>query len=312
MSKRRPSSRQHSGPAARGTTNPSSQNASGEDPIDHPPEVHAEEPREISTPTRSKTAGGDAGRRAAVNGVASIAVTSVVVNAVLKPLARRRRPQRAVFGVPIGRRVRMPRSHSSVGSCRIRVRVREWRRHRRPPAGDRAQRARGGRRLLAHPHRRSLPRRRARWIGHGSGDRAYDGGRTRNAIAHGKRSTRRRQPGMASRNPDAQCPRTDHELERRAEVDRDFGCDAAYPDFCIASPPQDLECPDPAGRRTSPSGSPIRTTSTRTAMVWVASLFQVRVGHRFSRSRLGALLKVGRVSVDQAFETVRTTGRRAA
>jgi undecaprenyl-diphosphatase len=56
--------------------------------------------------------GGDAGRRAAVNGVASIAVTSAVVNAVLKPLARRRRPERAAVGVPLGRYVRMPRSHS--------------------------------------------------------------------------------------------------------------------------------------------------------------------------------------------------------
>jgi membrane-associated phospholipid phosphatase len=56
--------------------------------------------------------GGDAGRRAAVNGVASIAVTSAVVNAVLKPLARRRRPGRAAFRVPVTRRVRMPRSSS--------------------------------------------------------------------------------------------------------------------------------------------------------------------------------------------------------
>jgi membrane-associated phospholipid phosphatase len=56
--------------------------------------------------------GGDAGRRAAVNGVASIAVTSAVVNAVMKPLARRRRPERAAFGVPVRRRMRMPRSRS--------------------------------------------------------------------------------------------------------------------------------------------------------------------------------------------------------
>jgi membrane-associated phospholipid phosphatase len=56
--------------------------------------------------------GGDGGRRAAVNGVASIAVTSAVVNAVLKPLARRRRPERAAFRVPGTRHVRMPRSHS--------------------------------------------------------------------------------------------------------------------------------------------------------------------------------------------------------
>ena len=56
--------------------------------------------------------GGDSGRRAAVNGVASIAVTSAVVNLVMKPLARRKRPERAAFGVPVGRQVRMPRSNS--------------------------------------------------------------------------------------------------------------------------------------------------------------------------------------------------------
>jgi membrane-associated phospholipid phosphatase len=54
-------------------------------------------------------AGGDNGRRAAVDGLASIAVTSAVVNAALKPLAKRRRPDREA---PLGRGVRMPSSRS--------------------------------------------------------------------------------------------------------------------------------------------------------------------------------------------------------
>ena len=54
-------------------------------------------------------AGGDKGRRAAVDGLASIAVTSAVVNAALKPLGRRRRPDR---GAPLTRHVRMPRTRS--------------------------------------------------------------------------------------------------------------------------------------------------------------------------------------------------------
>lgn len=55
---------------------------------------------------------GRAGRRAAVTGLASIAVTSAVVNAALKPLARRRRPDRDRWAVPAARHVRMPSSRS--------------------------------------------------------------------------------------------------------------------------------------------------------------------------------------------------------
>lgn len=55
-------------------------------------------------------AGGASGRRAAVGGLASLAVTAGVVNAGLKPLARRRRPDS--HAVPVGRKVRMPRSRS--------------------------------------------------------------------------------------------------------------------------------------------------------------------------------------------------------
>jgi membrane-associated phospholipid phosphatase len=56
--------------------------------------------------------GGPGGRRAAVNGLASVAVTSAVVNLVLKPLGRRHRPDRATHHVPITRQVTMPRSTS--------------------------------------------------------------------------------------------------------------------------------------------------------------------------------------------------------
>jgi hypothetical protein len=52
---------------------------------------------------------GSEGRRAAADGLASIAVTATVVNAVVKPLARRRRPDPARSSVPIARHVPMPR-----------------------------------------------------------------------------------------------------------------------------------------------------------------------------------------------------------
>lgn len=57
-------------------------------------------------------AGGTAGRRAAVNGLAATALTSAVVNLLLKPLGRRRRPDRFLHRVPISRQVPMPRSTS--------------------------------------------------------------------------------------------------------------------------------------------------------------------------------------------------------
>ncbi len=53
-------------------------------------------------------AGGRQGRRAAVDGMASIALTSTVVNGMLKPLGRRRRPDRAAHAVPLARQVAMP------------------------------------------------------------------------------------------------------------------------------------------------------------------------------------------------------------
>ena len=56
-------------------------------------------------------AGGRRGRRAALEGVAAIAVTSATVNLGLKPIARRRRPDRAQPALFEGRHVPMPRGH---------------------------------------------------------------------------------------------------------------------------------------------------------------------------------------------------------
>ena len=56
--------------------------------------------------------GGVSGRRAAVNGLASTGLTSAVVNLVLKPVGRRRRPDRDLHRVPLARQVEMPRSTS--------------------------------------------------------------------------------------------------------------------------------------------------------------------------------------------------------
>ena len=57
-------------------------------------------------------AGGRTGRRAAVQGLASLGVTAAVVNIAVKPLARRRRPDRLAGEVPLARHVRMPSSRS--------------------------------------------------------------------------------------------------------------------------------------------------------------------------------------------------------
>jgi membrane-associated phospholipid phosphatase len=59
--------------------------------------------------------GGEKGRRAAADGLASIAVTATVVNAVLKPLARRRRPARAERAVspPMPKSRSFPSGHAA-------------------------------------------------------------------------------------------------------------------------------------------------------------------------------------------------------
>jgi membrane-associated phospholipid phosphatase len=66
----------------------------------------------LATAAVLATAGGARGRRAAVDGLASTALTSAVVNLVLKPLGARRRPDRRTHQVPVTRQVRMPRTTS--------------------------------------------------------------------------------------------------------------------------------------------------------------------------------------------------------
>ena len=56
--------------------------------------------------------GGAQGYRAAISGLASVGVTSAVVNLALKPLGGRRRPDRVAHEVPLARHVAMPRSTS--------------------------------------------------------------------------------------------------------------------------------------------------------------------------------------------------------
>jgi membrane-associated phospholipid phosphatase len=56
--------------------------------------------------------GGRTGRRAAASGIACVAATSATVNLVVKPVARRRRPNRVEDGVPSDRHVEMPMSAS--------------------------------------------------------------------------------------------------------------------------------------------------------------------------------------------------------
>jgi undecaprenyl-diphosphatase len=56
--------------------------------------------------------GGRRGRRAAASGLVALVTTSGVVNAVLKLVGRRPRPDRVAAEVPLERQVRMPHSHS--------------------------------------------------------------------------------------------------------------------------------------------------------------------------------------------------------
>jgi membrane-associated phospholipid phosphatase len=57
-------------------------------------------------------AGGPSGRRAAALGLASVGVTATIVNLLIKPIGRRRRPDRAAEKVPVARHVSMPASTS--------------------------------------------------------------------------------------------------------------------------------------------------------------------------------------------------------
>ena len=58
------------------------------------------------------TVGGPRGRRAALAGMTSVAATSAVANLVVKPLGRRRRPDRGAQAVVPARQVPMPGSRS--------------------------------------------------------------------------------------------------------------------------------------------------------------------------------------------------------
>jgi undecaprenyl-diphosphatase len=66
----------------------------------------------VSSAALLAATGGRRGRRAATMGLASVGVAATVVNLGLKPLGRRRRPDRAVEQVPVARHVRMPSSTS--------------------------------------------------------------------------------------------------------------------------------------------------------------------------------------------------------
>jgi membrane-associated phospholipid phosphatase len=66
----------------------------------------------ICTAAALATLGGGRGRRAALNGLASIGAASIAVNAAFKPLSRRRRPDRDTHNVPLARQVKMPGSTS--------------------------------------------------------------------------------------------------------------------------------------------------------------------------------------------------------
>jgi undecaprenyl-diphosphatase len=56
--------------------------------------------------------GGRRGRRAAIDGLVAVAMTSTAVNLIAKPLGGRRRPDRAANDVPAARHVEMPESTS--------------------------------------------------------------------------------------------------------------------------------------------------------------------------------------------------------
>jgi membrane-associated phospholipid phosphatase len=56
--------------------------------------------------------GGSRGRRAMLDGLAAVAVSSAFVSLPAKLIARRRRPDRAAAGVPVARQVPMPESWS--------------------------------------------------------------------------------------------------------------------------------------------------------------------------------------------------------
>ena len=106
-------------------------------------------------------AGGRTGRRAAGIGLASLAVTATVVNVAVKPLGRRRRPDRLAGDVPLARHVRMPISRSfPSGHTAAAFAFATGVGHVSPAAAVPLRALAAAGRLLAHPHRGALPRRR--------------------------------------------------------------------------------------------------------------------------------------------------------
>ena len=116
---------------------------------------------------------GTRGRRAAGRGIASVAVTSAVVNLLIKPLGRRRRPDRRE--VPASRRAPMPSSSSFPSGHSASAFAFASAVGSRPSSrGDPDPGARGSRRILARPHRRALSSRRHRRSAHWRRARAGD------------------------------------------------------------------------------------------------------------------------------------------
>ena len=66
----------------------------------------------IATAAVLAVAGGPRGRRAAALGLSCVASTATLVNVVVKPISRRRRPDRAEADVPEARQVKLPGSRS--------------------------------------------------------------------------------------------------------------------------------------------------------------------------------------------------------
>jgi undecaprenyl-diphosphatase len=66
----------------------------------------------MATSAALAVVGGRKRRRSVAAGITSIAVTSAVVNVAIKPVLRRRRPDRVAVNVPIARHVAMPISRS--------------------------------------------------------------------------------------------------------------------------------------------------------------------------------------------------------
>ena len=106
--------------------------------------------------------GGRRGRRAAVSGLASVSATSAVVNLLVKPVGRRRRPDRAGQSVPESRHVPMPDSRSfPSGHTAAAVAFANGAGQVLPVVSLPLHLLAGLVALLAHPHRRALPGRRA-------------------------------------------------------------------------------------------------------------------------------------------------------